>query len=225
MIYACSELDRIDEDMLNEMLYSFPDFRREKVLSYRFFEGRVRSACAYVLACIAVGEVLPSWGVNEYGKPLLSTMPRYFNITHCKSLVAAAVSDYELGLDAEDVREYPQKLVKRVLTIAEQETLNNSENPDITFFSLWTLKESYVKAIGRGLSFPLTSVEFKIEGEISCSDTAWVFNQFLINRCILSACQNSQDKTMILNVLGIEQLLCNWKYLQKISCKREKSML
>ncbi|KAH0461778.1 hypothetical protein IEQ34_009353 [Dendrobium chrysotoxum] len=84
----------------------------------------------------------------------------HFNISHSSSLVACAVTvDLQVGIDVEDKQ---RKLKHDVLSFArrffspnEVEFLHGMSDPLIQqqeFVKLWTLKEAYVKALGRGFS-------------------------------------------------------------------------
>ena len=58
------------------------------------------------------------------------------------------------------------------------------------FFRLWTLKESFVKAIGRGLAFPLGDITFSLEeGAVKGSIPGWRFYQSRVYQSyIISVC-------------------------------------
>jgi len=102
---------------------------------------------------------------NEYGKPFLKNYPHfYFNISHSKDYVVCAVSDMPIGIDIELVKNINLNVAKRFFSASEYNyllTQPKEEQLDY-FYKLWTLKESYIKAVGKGLSIPLNSFSINI---------------------------------------------------------------
>lgn len=113
---------------------------------------------------------------NKYGKPSLKNHPNInYNITHCDGCVAVVINKLgkKVGIDAEKIRPFNPFIVRKVLSSRELSVLNNSPDRERSFFRFWVLKESYVKALGIGLSFGLKNIEFGWDsaGNISCSDS------------------------------------------------------
>ena len=93
---------------------------------------------------------------NDHGKEYINDKNIYFNVSHTSGLVCSAVSDSEVGVDCETLREIDwQALSERYFTEAERAVINGSPEPECEFFRIWTKKESYVKYTGEGLSRPL----------------------------------------------------------------------
>jgi 4'-phosphopantetheinyl transferase len=109
---------------------------------------------------------------GEHGKPSLAAPfagdGLHFNIAHSRGLVALAVGRAEtLGVDVEymKARTAPLALASRYFTAEEAGAL--SELPVVEqqrrFYALWTLKESWLKATGRGLAAGLANVSFDLD--------------------------------------------------------------
>ncbi|MHC6529706.1 4'-phosphopantetheinyl transferase family protein [Vibrio proteolyticus] len=101
-----------------------------------------------------------SFKTGEYGKPELIT-PQYmdiqFNLSHTNGLVVVAVAyQTKIGVDVElvDSRIDTKMLASSFFSEHEVALLNTFPDDERTevFFHLWTLKEAFVKADGRGLS-------------------------------------------------------------------------
>lgn len=119
---------------------------------------------------------------NECGKPHIAgdqcRGDLYFNLSHTNGLIVLAVFSYPwVGVDIEMSTGRPRalSLTKYVLTPAEQriyETLDEYGKRK-RFYCLWTLKEAYVKALGTGLSTPMTSFGFYLNtyGEPMIADS------------------------------------------------------
>lgn len=124
--------------------------------------GGLRYLLAEYLACSP--ESL-CFAYSDYGKPSLtkSYAPLHFNLAHSGQWVVYAVGSQELlGVDVEQInlRTHLDGLIERCLTVNEQANLAKaSREPLRSFFKHWTVKEAHLKAIGLGLSYPMTEVE------------------------------------------------------------------
>ena len=85
------------------------------------------------------------------GKPFLSGTPIHFSLSHSGEIAACALCDAPVGIDVETERPLKEPLLRRCFSEEEQRLILASEYPAASFTSLWTQKESYLKAIGEGL--------------------------------------------------------------------------
>lgn len=133
-----------------------------------------RALLRTVLSCYA--DLKPDdwrFDTNAYGKPRVADRLRlqglHFNVSHAEGLVALAVSGQaEIGVDVEHVgRSVPSlgELAERHFAAAERALLSgmaDEASRTRAFFEVWTLKESYIKARGMGLSLALDSFDFQL---------------------------------------------------------------
>lgn len=100
---------------------------------------------------------------NLYGKPFVSQYPHFhYNISHSGEWVVCAVHEKEIGVDIEKVLPFDLKIAKGLFTEEEYKNLLNEKEERVSsFYDIWTLKESYIKAVGKGMSIPLDSFSVK----------------------------------------------------------------
>ena len=121
-----------------------------------------------------------SFDRNAHGRPGIAArhgVPALrFNLSHTHGLIALAVgSERELGVDVENLarRQAPLGVAQRCFAPSEVADLAGLPQADqqLRFFEYWTLKESYIKARGLGLSVPLNrfSVHLPAAGPVSLS--------------------------------------------------------
>ncbi len=115
-----------------------------------------------------------SWrfSISALGKPeviLPEGVPRLrINLAHTRGMVVAALTtDHDIGVDVEWLGRKGSflDLAKTVFTAEEQALLAATPNTEkqALFLTLWTLKEAYIKAIGKGLSLPLDSFHYSLD--------------------------------------------------------------
>lgn len=105
---------------------------------------------------------------NEFGKPYAENADVEFSVSHSKDAVVCAVSDKDIGVDIEKIREVRFKIAERFATAEELSYIGDSAE---RFFEIWTLKEAYFKCIGTGLNSNIKNVSFIIDGETAeCSE-------------------------------------------------------
>ncbi|BAF23259.1 uncharacterized protein [Oryza sativa Japonica Group] len=132
---------------------------------------------------------------NKFGKPEIlwrsddSNMewPWHFNISHTSSLIACGIAmDAPIGIDVEEKKRKTTKsilsLARRYFTPSEVDSLAKIADSDAQqkeFIKLWTLKEAYVKALGRGFSgapFNRFSIQLKTNSRIQITKAPKVCN-------------------------------------------------
>lgn len=108
----------------------------------------------------AFGEKRAILAKDKRGRPYFPGSPAIgVSISHCEGLIAAAVEKGKIGIDAERIRPFDERLLKRVCSPEEQIYIEGSKEPERAFFEIWTLKESYCKMMGKGLAMGLRSIE------------------------------------------------------------------
>ncbi|MBB6243709.1 4'-phosphopantetheinyl transferase superfamily protein [Rhodanobacter sp. MP1X3] len=145
--------------------FRFDHIKREYLLT--------RALCRFTLSRYA--NVSPSawqFRTNEFGRPEIASPDAppslRFNLANATSLVACLVAfDIDAGVDVEETNREGEvtDLVDRYFSQSEVRALRALPLPEQRrrFFQLWTLKESYIKARGMGLSIPLEQFSFELD--------------------------------------------------------------
>ena len=99
------------------------------------------------------------FSLNQYGKPLLLNDPDlHFNISHSGNLVVCALDNKPVGIDVEIHKQVNLKIARRYFCQDENNFIIADMGKVIErFYKIWTMKESYVKWEGRGMSTPFDS--------------------------------------------------------------------
>ena len=145
------------------LVRTIPEARREKLAAFRHEGARRLSLAASLLLVRALqdeGLHTDKIALSEYGKPYLPQLPDFhFSLSHSGNMALCAVSDEEVGCDIELPRGFDPHLARRFFHPTEQEWLFSQPEAEqsTAFFRLWTCKESFLKALGLGLSLPLDS--------------------------------------------------------------------
>lgn len=121
-----------------------------------------RTLCRGVLAEIC--RLPPSqlqFTESGYGRPaLVPNAPFDFNLTNTEALVACVIGAGPVAVDAEPLPRLGSihEVAHMVFTDAERERLKRA--PELGL-DLWVLKESYMKAVGYGMSLPPSTFEMR----------------------------------------------------------------
>lgn len=204
--------------------------RKDRIRKFYFEKDKVHSIFAEVILRYALWE---KYGLKDdiiiqkanYGKPYLANYKNiHFNLSHSGDWVLCGVGDNPIGIDVEQIDDKNLFIAEKVYTKEERDYLfAQNENDRIRlFYSIWTLKESYIKNVGRGLSIPLKSFMLKFEGEnikilIQGEENEnYSFNmQELDKRHYMALCVKGKIDYVIndnFTILSLEELL-RWKAL------------
>jgi 4'-phosphopantetheinyl transferase len=146
--------------------------RQEYVQKYVSYKDRINGIIGYDLLKRGLAQEYgiasnPYFLFSRYGKPYLKEYPNIcFNISHCGVAVACAISNYDVGVDIETIRQIDKSIIEYCCKEEEKEKIYDSINPNIEFAKIWTMKESYIKMLGIGIQDDIKSVLEKATDEI-----------------------------------------------------------
>jgi 4'-phosphopantetheinyl transferase len=156
---------------------------REREPRFMFERDRDAFLLAHALTNATLAELVGQpaeslrFELGDRGRPELAEDLRHrasgrrvrFNLSHTDGLVACAFAlDHDVGVDVEHVDRSTgiADVAPRVFSARERvglEAQSSEHSRRTRFFQLWTLKEAYIKAIGKGLSAPLTQITFELD--------------------------------------------------------------
>lgn len=130
---------------------------------------------------------------DEMGKPYFPGNPFYFNVSHSGEYLALAISKEPVGIDLQKIKAVKEGMYPKVVRPSEEALIGAERERD--FIRLWTLKESFVKAEGKGLRIPMRDYHFVKEKEdylvfLGGQKQMWTFNieETLLKDYIVSVC-------------------------------------
>ncbi len=195
-IYALNIGKNISPSLFNKFISFVSIERREKINKFMRKEDADRSLVADILVRHALIENMKiknediSFDYNTYGKPYFAhNPPIYFNLSHSGNWVVCAISEHEVGIDVEKIVEIDLDIAKSFFAKKEYSDLmeKDASKKKEYFYVLWTLKESYIKARGRGLSLDLRSFSISVndnniilEAQNDCGN--YSFKQYSIDK-------------------------------------------
>lgn len=166
-LYKVNINNKLDEKLKEKLLSCVSAEKRNKINGYKNEADKLRSLMSETLIRSIIcnkykinnNDILYEY--NIYGKPeLKGKCDFFFNISHSGSWVFAGIDSKPIGVDIEEIILIDYiSISKRFFTEDECRWLlsQNVKNRIKCFYKLWTIKESYLKMIGKGLSVPLNS--------------------------------------------------------------------
>lgn len=185
LYYARFE-EQLPEDLWSAYMHYLPKEMQERNQRYRRWQDRHAHLFGKLLLYLGLQpygynrSVLSELRYNKQNRPFIDGETD-FNISHSGEFVICAVArKVRLGIDIETVNPIDFSDFDRVMNDGQWRTIRNSKSPLNTFFEYWTIKESLIKADGRGLSIPLTDLIWK-DMELVYDDQRWYIHPITID--------------------------------------------
>lgn len=190
--------------------------RKNKIDRLAKKEDKRRSVAAelllrYALKVNGVAE-LPEIVLGAKGKPYFESGNLFFSLSHSGDKVCCALSLAEVGCDIEKIKKADLKTAGRFFSSEENlmlSSLSDESEKDELFFRLWTLKESYMKATGKGLSLPFREavITFGKDGISAGNGEYRFFETDMLSGYKCSVCVKGKDSDFTVKSVGLKEML------------------
>ena len=160
-----SEITPIQESEFTSFLQLMPATERNKIVKYIRWQDKI--ACLFGKLLLIDGlkiigyesSLIARLEYTSYGRPYLP-VDIDFNISHSGNYVICAIAkNMNLGVDIEEIKQIDLIDFQDTMNPDQWQMIHRDSDPAKAFFRFWTIKESIVKAIGKGLSIPFQDLE------------------------------------------------------------------
>ncbi len=161
-----------DKEQFNNAYVLMSDERKSKIDALSSDKDKRLSLGAGVL----FEEGLKEFGIadsslcyGEHKKPYLKgNSSLFFSLSHSGKYCACAFYDKEIGIDIQKIKKVSDGTIKRVSAEREHAFLSclDEDKKLQEFTRLWTIKESYMKYLGTGLTLAPKKIEIAFGEEI-----------------------------------------------------------
>ena len=165
--YALSDVTSLPDPLTDpSALAGIPTWRQAHILRYKRPEDRRRSLGVWrLMEDMLAARGFQARDVAPDGRGKLGCDGGFFSLSHAGGMALCAVSDGPVGCDIELVRDAPFDIAPRVFCPGERVYLlaaRDEADARRRFFTLWTLKESYMKMTGEGLGLAPERLEIRL---------------------------------------------------------------
>lgn len=222
-IYAV-EISDISEQNLDKLCLLIDLEKKHRIEKFINNKDKIRTTIGEILIRIIIVDELGieskniNFKKNKYGKPYLKDHQEFnFNISHSGDFVICAIDDKPIGIDIEKIKQIEYKeIAKNYFTVSEFQYIisQDSENNLSKFYEIWTLKESYIKCCGLGLSMPMDSFSIDIDAYgniksiIDNENNEYIFKKYGIDlEYKISVCSLGKKFSNCIEVLDQNKLI------------------
>lgn len=184
--------------------------RWESIQKTRSEDNKLRSlASGYLLdrMCWELGVVRPVYEYEEKGKPALKDMRCAFNLSHSGdyAVLAYHAGEARIGVDIQELRTMRDGMERRILHEKEKFFMPQDTEERLHYLNrLWTVKESFVKMTGEGLSRDFRMVFADLESgtvmgedDVSAEFSVWQWK----DDYYLAVCTVSREEHEIIEIV------------------------
>ena len=166
VLALAADVSALSDSCLYDKVYaSVSDARRKKTDRLRFAKDKYLSLGAEYLLMHACRETGIDYfsepaAADKNGKPYFISGCAHFSLSHANERAFCVLSGTPVGCDVEKTGSAPAGIASRFFSEAECRSLAACETEtarDELFFTLWTLKESFMKCTGLGFRLPLNA--------------------------------------------------------------------
>lgn len=212
------------EDFYQNIKSKLPQSTLSKIEGFRFAADKQRSLMGDLIVrqfyakALKLNPMKIEFDYNEHDKPSLKNHPKaHFNISHSGGYVVVAFSDCPVGIDIEKNKGNRLAVAKRFFTREELDdlfALAEGKEQIEYFYQLWTLKESYMKTIGKGISMSLSSFSFQrfynvFRLRYSAEDMGYQFTSYKVHpeyACNLCSKYILKPKMEVIRITSLEKM-------------------
>ena len=163
-----------NEALFREKLALLSPYRQQKVALLKHEKDKNRSLGAgilldHALKVYGLSERSIEYEIGNWGKPALKYHPEiHFSLSHSGDYAICSIGDRPVGNDIEYVKQGRLKVADRFFAKEEQDWLYaaaDEQEQTKRMFRIWTMKESFMKVTGRGMSLPLMDFAIHVDEE------------------------------------------------------------
>lgn len=161
-----------NERLFRERMKLLSPYRQQKIALLRHERDKCRSLGAgfllnHGLAIYGLQERSVEYEIGAWGKPTLKYYPEIcFSLSHSGDYAICTIADQPVGNDIERIQAGRLKVADRFFAKEELSWLyevSGEGEQNERMFRLWTMKESFIKATGRGMSLSLQDFMIRMD--------------------------------------------------------------
>lgn len=173
---------RLSTTLFDIYFEQLPDAAKKKVKAFRNWQDAERSLAGNMLLLHGLksmgrNDLLSDIQFSEFQKPYINTGVN-FNISHSGQYTICAISEtIKVGIDVEEIKDIPLADFDDLFSAEEWNNVISAGNKLRAFYTLWTKKEAFLKAIGSGLNVPLNKVNITVGNKIEWQKQDWFLKE------------------------------------------------
>ena len=212
------DINQINEKNFDVLFSSIKVYRQEKITklsgkSMKFLSLGVELLIKKACDDFGINYDNVEINFNEFGKPFFKNEKYFFNTSHSGKYAICVISDKEVGIDIQEIKEYKEKVAKHCFSKKELQYVELSKDKADMFYRIWCLKESYSKCIGTGLGNDLNKLEVGgVDKDVYVNDDKNYqmyenrFDNYRIAWCVNVSCNMKEKYSSSISLIDLSNI-------------------